>query len=128
MALLRNSRHFNRDKSKRRTRRTGCKRRFGRSLEFLQLEDRLMLAGLLGSAEGFAVLGASTVTNTGLSVITGNLGVSPGTAITGFPPGTVASGTIHAGDAVATQAHSDLVIAYNHLAGRASNVNLKRRG
>ena len=83
-----------------------------------------MLAGLLGTAEGFAVLGASTVTNTGPSVITGNLGVSPGSAITGFPPGTVASGTIHAADAVAAQAQSDVTVAYNDLAGRASNFNL----
>jgi Ice-binding-like len=50
----------------------------------------------LGAAQSFPILGGSTVTNTGTTVITGDLGVSPGTAVTGFPPGTVVSGTIHA--------------------------------
>ncbi|CAN5449889.1 hypothetical protein BH24ACT7_BH24ACT7_03210 [soil metagenome] len=77
----------------------------------------------LGTAGSFAVLAGSAVTNTGPSVIDGDLGVSPGTAITGFPPGIVL-GTIHAGDAVAAQAQSDLTIAYNDAAGRACDTDL----
>ena len=77
----------------------------------------------LGTAGSFAVLAGSAVTNTGPSVIDGDLGVSPGSAVTGFPPGIV-PGTIHAGDAVAAQAQSDLTIAYNDAAGRACDTNL----
>ena len=71
----------------------------------------------LGSASSFAVLAASTVTSTGPTTVNGDLGLSPGTAVTGFPPGTV-NGTIHAADATAAQAQSDLTIAYNDAAGR----------
>lgn len=72
----------------------------------------------LGTAASYAVLAGSTVTNTGSSVLTGDVGVSPGSAVTGFPPGiVVAPGTIHAGDASAAQAQSDLTIAYNAAAG-----------
>src|ERR1700674_2188492 len=67
----------------------------------------------LGSAQSFAVLGGTTVTNTGLTAVTGDLGVSPGTAVTGFPPGVVSGGAIHAGDATAAQAQTDLTAAYN---------------
>src|SRR3984893_15884032 len=69
----------------------------------------------LGTAQSFAVLGGSTVTNTGSSVITGNLGVSPGGSAPGFPPGTVIGGTIHTADAVALQAQNDVITEYNAL-------------
>ncbi len=72
----------------------------------------------LGSAASFGVLAGSTVTNTGLTVVDGDLGVNPGTAVTGFPPGIV-KGTIHAGDATAAQAQADLTVAYDDAAGRA---------
>ena len=74
---------------------------------------------LLGSAATFAVLGSQTVTNTGPTVVSGDLGLSPGTAVTGFPPGVV-NGNTHAGDAVAAQAKLDLTTAYNDAAGRTT--------
>ncbi|MDQ2985324.1 MAG: DUF3494 domain-containing protein [Armatimonadota bacterium] len=82
------------------------------------------LAQILGTADSFAALGGSTVTNTGPTMLTGNLGVWPGTAITGFPPGIVVGGTIHPGDGVAQQAQVDLTVAYNIIAGEAFNADL----
>jgi hypothetical protein len=73
----------------------------------------------LATAGTFTVLAGSTVTNTGATAVTGDLGVSPGSAVTGFPPGTV-SGTIHAGDAAAAQAQTDLTAAFNDAAGRST--------
>jgi type VI secretion system secreted protein VgrG len=78
----------------------------------------------LGTAQNFAVLAGSTVTNTGSSVVNGELGVSPGTAVTGFPPGTVTNGTIHSNDAVAIQARADALIAYNNLVGQGCTATL----
>ena len=79
-------------------------------------------APTLGTAQSFAVLGYSTVTNTGSSVITGDLGVSPGTAVTGFPPGIVDGGSIHAADALAQQARADATAAFGALAGQTCNI------
>jgi len=73
----------------------------------------------------FAVLGGSTVTNTATpTIVNGNLGVSPGSAVTGFPPGIVTGGTIHAADAAAAQAQSDLTTTYDNLANTSCNTDL----
>jgi hypothetical protein len=79
----------------------------------------------LGTAGSYGVLAGSTVTNTGSSVISGNLGVWPGSAVTGFPPGIVVGGTIHAGNAAAQTAQSDLTKAYNAAAGLAPTMSLR---
>ncbi len=84
----------------------------------------LSLCPTLGSAATFGVLGGSTVTNTGASVISGDVGVSPGASITGFPPGVVINGTIHSADATAAQAQSDVTIAYGDTAGRSADVTV----
>jgi hypothetical protein len=78
----------------------------------------------LGSSQSFAVLGATTVTNSGATIVEGDLGVSPGTAVTGFPPGTVTGGTIHANDAAAVSAHADAITAYDALAAETCGTNL----
>ena len=72
----------------------------------------------LGTAGSFAVLSGSGVTNTGPTIVSGDLGTCPTPAITGFPPGVVINGTVHAGDAVCVQAKSDLTAAYIDAAGR----------
>jgi hypothetical protein len=78
----------------------------------------------LGTATSFAVLAGTTVTNTGPSSISGNLGVSPGTAVTGFPPGLVSNGTIHRADGVANNAESSLTTGWVNAAGRSPTANV----
>ena len=75
----------------------------------------------LGTASSYAVLAGTAVTSTGLTLVNGDLGVNPGSAVTGFPPGLV-NGAMHAGDAAAGQAQSDLTAAYNDAAGRTYNI------
>lgn len=76
----------------------------------------------LASAGNFAVLTGTTVTNTGPSWITGQLGVAPGSSVTGFPPGT--SGVQHLSDAVAFTAETNLVPAYANAAAQPCTSDL----
>jgi ice-binding like protein len=83
----------------------------------------MAVAPPLGPAGSFGVVAASTVTNTGPTIINGDLGLSPGTSVTGFPPGIV-TGTIHIANAQALAAQNAVTTAYNALAGQACDVNL----
>jgi len=82
------------------------------------------VAPSLGAAQSYAILAGATVTNTGPSVIGGDLGLSPGTAVTGFPPGSVVGGAIHAADAAALSAQNSLTTAYNSVASQACTQDL----
>jgi hypothetical protein len=71
----------------------------------------------------FSVLAGTTVTNTGSTVVSGDVGVCPGTAVTGFPPG-LAGGTIHLADGVASLAQATLTAAYIDAAGRSGGTSV----
>ena len=75
----------------------------------------------LGAAESFAALAGTTLTATGAgTVISGNVGVSPGLAVTGFPPAVVVNGQIYTGaGSLAGPAQDSALIAYNNLKGQA---------
>lgn len=94
-------------------------------------ESRLQAAAIdLGTAESFAVLADASISNTGPTVVSGDIGVHAGSAITGFfgtvendGPGNF-TGASHQGDAVAGQAKTDANAAYVDLAGLAFDASL----
>ncbi len=76
----------------------------------------------LGIAGTFAVVAGTTITNSGPSWITGELGLAPGNGVTGFPPGT--SGALHIADPAATSAQTSLVTAFLNAAGQLCDADL----
>jgi hypothetical protein len=94
----------------------GSSASLGRSASVFQLA-RSIAAVPLRSAKHFAILAGSTVTSTGATHITGDVGIFSGTAITGFPPGVI-DGHLYAADPIAKQAEMDLTTAYNDAMGR----------
>jgi Ice-binding-like/Bacterial Ig-like domain len=71
----------------------------------------------------FSVLAGTTVTNTGSTTVSGDIGVAPGTAVTGFPPG-LAGGTIHLADGAASLAQATLTAGYIDAAGRSGGTSV----
>ena len=70
----------------------------------------------LGTASSFLVLAGSGITNTGPTIINGDIGTFPTPTETGRAS-IVLTGTDHGGDAVTQQAKTDLTSAYNQAAG-----------
>lgn len=71
----------------------------------------------LGAATSHAILAGSAITNTGSTVINGDVGLMPGTAITGFPAGVI-NGVQNIANPLALLAKTDLTTAYNNAAGQ----------
>jgi Ice-binding-like len=73
----------------------------------------------LHSVGAYAVLASSTVTSTGATALTGNLGLSPGTSVTGFPPGTI-TGLMNVTSPAAAGAEANLTLAFNNASARSN--------
>jgi ice-binding like protein len=73
----------------------------------------------LGSASTYAALSGTTVTSTGATALTGDLGVSPGSAVTGFPPGTY-TGVKNVANAASAGAALNATTAFNNASGRSN--------
>ncbi len=106
--------------------RSGC-RRFGLLAgagfaALLSLSSPAAAQTFLGTAQPYAVLAGSAVTCTSSANITGDLGISPNGASSITGPCTVTGATNVA--AAAAGAKTDLVTAYNTLAGQSCNAIL----
>lgn len=75
----------------------------------------------LGTAANYAVLGASTVTSTGPTIVNGDLGLSPGTAYVPGTPAATVNGTVHVADVFAASAQAALAVAFGDAVSRTTN-------
>jgi hypothetical protein len=78
----------------------------------------------MSALASFGVLAGSTVTNTGATVVNGDVGVFPGTSITGFGFPASISGVFHPGDFVAAAAQNALTNAFADGMSRTGAVTL----
>lgn len=79
------------------------------------------VAPRMGTTSSFAVLAGAGITNTGATVIDGDVGSYATTTITGFDTVTQ-NGVNHAGDLVTQGAKQDLIVAYDDAAGAATTM------
>jgi len=75
----------------------------------------------LGCASDFIILAGSTVSNTGNTIITGDIGLSPGSSMTGFPPGIII-GSLSVSNPTSANGKICLTSAFNDAAGRSLDV------
>lgn len=85
----------------------------------IPIQNTVQANVFLGGTSAIAILAGTAITSTGATVITGDMGLSPGSSVGGFPPG-ILNGVLHINDNSATQAKLDLTAAYNDAAGRTS--------
>lgn len=85
----------------------------------IPLQSVVQATVTLSSCSTLAILAGSAITNSGATVVTGDMGLSPGSSVGGFPPG-ILNGVLHINNSIATQAKLDLTAAYNDAAGRTS--------
>lgn len=76
----------------------------------------------LGSAAAFGIMATLAITNTGPSMVNGDVSLNPGTS-NGLTPAQV-NGTIHINDAVSLQAKNDLLTAFNYYTNLAPGVTV----
>ena len=79
----------------------------------------------LGSAANFKILAGSKIGSTGLTTITGDIGVSPSTVISGFPPATL-TGVKHPGNATSAAAQLDLKASYDSTSALLVDVTINK--
>ena len=87
------------------------------------VQTPVSLGSITSGGNNLAVLAGTTVTSTGATAVTGDVGVWPGTAATGFPPGG-ATGSMYLGVAPADAAQSSLTAAFNDAAGRPADATV----
>jgi len=74
----------------------------------------------LGCAAPYAIMAGSTITSTGLSIINGDVALSPGSALVGFPPGII-NGVQEITTPTAADAKICLTTAFNDGQSRSLN-------
>ncbi|MGW4637554.1 ice-binding family protein [Sphaerisporangium sp. NPDC004334] len=77
----------------------------------------------LGEAADCAVLAGAAVTNTNMSLVTGDVNVTPGDTVSGFPPGAV-RGSIDVDNAEARREKAAAVAAYHEAASRTPTATI----
>jgi hypothetical protein len=77
-----------------------------------------------GSATPFAILAGSTIDNSNISTVTGDIGLDPGTAVVGYADGADTinhTGALEVDNAVALDAKNSMTAAYTQAAAQATD-------